>query len=104
MGEGLVFPVATAVGFGVVGRYRRTVGLRRGQDAEDAAGAARPSVSAGAAGRGFVDEDFVALHAPLSSLGGDEQVVFPGGGAVGADEAEAVAVEVELAGDEVFRG
>ncbi len=54
---------------------------------------------------GFVDEDLVALHGAVELVGGDEEVVVTAGaGGVGADEAEAVAVEVELAGDEVVAG
>ena len=64
----------------------------------------RPERRPSRPGRGFVDQDFVSLHGSVELVGRDEEIVFAAGGAVGADEAEAVAVEVELAGDEVVAG
>ena len=54
-------------------------GVAAGEDAGDATGAPGFSIRAGTSGRSFVDEDFVALHGSVELVGGDEEVVFPGG-------------------------
>ena len=62
----------------------------------------RPSLRPSASRRGEFDEDLVALHGVVDFVGRDKDVVV----AValrGADEAEAVAVQVEASGDEVAR-
>ena len=95
--------VRSAAGAGVV-EDADDGGVAAGEYAEDAAGTAGLAVGAWAAGGRFVDEDFITLHGAVELVGGDKEVVFTGGAAVRANEAEAVTVEIELAGDEVFAG
>jgi len=71
-------------------------GVTAGEDAEDAAEAA-----AVGAGRQEFDEHLVALHGFADFVGRDEDVIV----AIslrGTDEAEAVAVQVETSGNEIF--
>ncbi len=70
-------------------------------DGKDAAGAAVGVLIA--AGRVELDEDAVALHGSGKHGGGDEDVAVAGRFAGGADEAEAVAMEVEAAGEDAVR-
>ena len=70
-------------------------GIAAGEDAEDAA-----ELAAVGSWRSEFDEDLVALHGVVDFVGRDEDVVVAAA-LRGADEAEAVAVEVEASGDEV---
>jgi hypothetical protein len=81
-------------------------GILARHDTGDAAGE-----TAVATGRADLDEDLIALHGAVQFIGRNKNVfvdlAFEGFGllgSVGADEAVAVAVEIEFAGGEVFAG
>ncbi len=96
--RGGVGVVATADAAGVV-EDADDGGIAAREHAGDAAGAA--SV---ATGFRFVYKDLVALHGAVELEGWDEEIVVARGAAVGPDEAEAVAVKVEPAGEEAVAG
>ena len=73
--------------------------IAAGQDACYPAGA-----SSITSGRSFVDQHFVALHGSIQLVGRDEEIVFARSRAVGPDEAEAIAMQVEFAGDQLVAG
>ena len=90
-GEGL-----SATAFACVVKDADDGGIAAGEDAQDAT-----EFAAVGAGRSEFDEHLVALHGVADFVGWDKDVVFtPALG--GADKAEAIAVEVEASGDEVF--
>ena len=78
-----------------------TVGLRRSKDAGDAAEAA-----AICAGWCEFDEDFIALHGAVNLVGWNKYVVIFSGAlaGIGANEAVAVAMEIEAASEKVVPG
>jgi hypothetical protein len=95
-GDVVAAEVFAAAAFACVVKDADDGGIAAGEDPEDAAEA-----SAVGPWRSEFNEDLVALHGVADFVGGDKDVVFtPALG--GADEAKAVAVEVEASGDEVF--
>jgi hypothetical protein len=95
-GDVVAAEVFAAAAFACVVKNADDGGIAAGEDAQDAA-----ELSAVGPWRSEFNEDLVALHGVADFVGGDKDVVFtPALG--GADEAKAVAVEVEASGDEVF--
>ena len=71
--------------------------IAAGEDASDAS-----ALSAVCAWWGKFNEDLIALHGAVDFVGRDEDVFFSGrGSGVWSDEAEAIAMDVEAAGEQV---